>query len=64
MGGDEGDAKDLGRVPSPGDKADHGDDSNTWGGRGVGIPPLVVAVEDYGLHPIGEYTSRWLATIA
>ena len=36
--------------------------------RGAGeeweYPPLVVAVEDYGLHPIGEYTSRWLATIA
>ena len=39
MGGDRRDAKGLGGVPTPGSKADNGDDVNMWGGRGVVIPP-------------------------
>ena len=39
MVGYGGDAKDPGRVPSPGGQADHGDDRNTWGRRGVEISP-------------------------
>ena len=35
-----GDAKDLVGVPSPGGKAYHRDDDDTWGGRGVVIPPV------------------------
>ena len=40
MGGDGLDDKGLGGFPSPGGKSDHRDDGNTWGGRGVGIPPV------------------------
>ena len=32
-------AKGLGGVPSPDGKADHSDDGDTWGGRGMVIPP-------------------------
>ena len=39
MGGEGRDAKFLGGVPSPGIKADHGDDGDMWGGRGVVIRP-------------------------
>ena len=39
MGGYGGYAKGLGGVPSPGGKADQGNDGNAWGGWGVGIPP-------------------------
>ena len=39
MGGAGVDAKVIGEVPSSGNKVDHGDDGNLWGGRGVGIPP-------------------------
>ena len=39
MGGDGGDAKGLGRIPSPGGKVDHRDDVDMWRRRGVGIPP-------------------------
>ena len=31
----------LGGVPSPGGKADHGDDGDMWGGQGAVIPPLL-----------------------
>ena len=36
---DRGDAKSPGRVPPSGIQADHGDDGDTWNGRGVGISP-------------------------
>ena len=39
MGGGGGDAKVLGRIPSPGVKADHRDDGEKWGGQGVVITP-------------------------
>ena len=39
MGGDGGYAKGFGSIPSPVVKVDHGDDGDTWGGRGVVIPP-------------------------
>ena len=42
MGGYGVDAKGLGRIPSPGGKAYHRDDRNTWCGRGVVIPPVGV----------------------
>ena len=29
----------LGGISPPGRQADHGDDGNLWGGRGVGISP-------------------------
>ena len=64
MGGDGKDSKVLGRITSLGNKAYHGDDGDTWGGRVVVIPPVVVAMDAVGLHPIGEYISSWLATIA
>ena len=35
MGGDGGGAKGLGGVPTPGVKAYHGNDGDTWGGLGV-----------------------------
>ena len=35
LGGDGVDAKSTGGVPPPGGQADHGDDGDTWGGRGV-----------------------------
>ena len=38
MGGDGGDAKGPGMLPSPGVQADHRDYGDTWGGQGVGIP--------------------------
>ena len=39
LGGNGGYSKVLVGGPSPGDKADNEDDSNTWGGWVVGIPP-------------------------
>ena len=39
MGGARVDAKGIGGVPSSGNKVDHGDDGDPWGGRGVGITP-------------------------
>ena len=39
LGGDGGDAQGPGLIPSPGGQADHRDDGDMWGGRGVGIPP-------------------------
>ena len=39
MGGDRGDAKGLGGVPSPGGQAEHWDDGKMLGRQGFGIPP-------------------------
>ena len=39
MGGEKGDDKGLVKIPSPAFKADHRDDGDTWGGRGVETPP-------------------------
>ena len=47
-----GNAKGPGGVPPPGVQADHGDDDKKWGGQGVGIPPVVAALEAAGQHPI------------
>ena len=43
---------------------DHGDDSNTWVGWGVGITPVVAAIEAAGLYPIRDYIRRRKVTIA
>ena len=64
MGGEGGDAKGPGYVPPLGVQADHGGDRYTWGGRGVGIPPVVVALEAAVLNSIMDYIRRRQASIA
>ena len=43
---------------------DYGDYGDTWVGQGLGIPPVVVALEAAVLHPIRGYIMRWNAAIA
>ena len=47
-----------------GDDGDDGDDGDTLGGGEWEYPPVVVALEAAGLHPIMEYIRRQQATIA
>ena len=37
---------------------DHRDDGEMCGGRGLGISPVVAALEAAGLYPIQEYIKR------
>ena len=63
LGSDGEYAKCLVRIQPLGGKADHRDERNTGGGRGVVIPPVVAEMDAAGLHPILQYISRRQATI-
>ena len=51
MGGDRGYAKGPGVVTSPGGLSDHRYDRDTWGGRGVRVPPGGVRNGIFGTTP-------------
>ena len=51
MSGDGGDAEFCGGVPPPGGQADHGDDGDMWGGRGVVISPSSDSTRIRGTTP-------------